>query len=199
MEKVIQELSLSVIFVGKWLVLVGGVLGLIYGSISLAYYKTYYEPQIQDLDIQIERKRESLVDAENSLRGLQISREDIIREIDKLQQNIGMAEERIENAQRAIEELGLTWTDKIMFWMGTKESEEAFREHEDAEDQKSTLESLMGDELDKKDDLDEGITERSMEIILATEFIEEAEEDREEVGTGKLGVLPWFLGLLFGT
>ncbi len=62
MQKVKEEFFLSVIFVLKWLSLGLGALAIVYFAISLAYHKSYYEPLIQEYDLEISELKKKKID-----------------------------------------------------------------------------------------------------------------------------------------
>src|SRR5688572_10806032 len=113
MSRVKEELYLSLIFVGKWLGLGLGIVGLIYLAINLAYKKSYYEPRMATFDLEISDFLESKATLEGELSLLREKQNSLIAQISTIETiEIPEADNQIAEAQSKIEKLGLNWWEK---------------------------------------------------------------------------------------
>lgn len=198
MQKVKEEFLLSVIFVLKWLSLGLGSLAIIYFAISLAYNKSYYDPLIQEYELEIAELKKQKIDSETSLNTMNVMLNEIQTKIDILQKTeIPAAENAIVLHEKKIESLDEDIIDKYNpFIEKSDEVKQVYRERDDAVEHKEKLDEQLEDLL----------MTQAVKIVTKSEiqnrvnqidiFISVEENEKERVGTGALGVLPWLLGIL---
>jgi peptidoglycan hydrolase CwlO-like protein len=195
-----NEFYLSLVSVGKWLLLAFGIFGLLYWGISLAYYKIYYHPHVAKYEINItelenhKRKRESkLKDAVSNKRKLQ-------ERIDELSNDqIPDTKIKLKKADEEAEKLGISLVDTITVG---KDMPEDAKEVLKAMDETNEYLVWLEDELDGRksslDDKIEEISDLNEEIKILDRDIEEEKLAKERVETGLAGILRWFFGILPG-
>jgi chromosome segregation ATPase len=198
MQRVKEEFFLSLIFVLKWLSLALGVLGILYFAISLAYHRSYYDPLMKKYELEIAELHMQKTQNETSLSGLQQTLNQIETQIDTLKQTqIPAAKEAIALQEKKIEALN---EDFIERYNPFSEKSEEIQKIYDARDKA----------VEDKEQLDERLEELLMTQAVKTEmkseilqkidqieiFISVEENEKEKVGTGALGVLPWLFGIL---
>jgi hypothetical protein len=195
-----SEFYLSLIFVGKWLLLAFGIFGLLYWGISLAYYKTYYHPHVAKYEINLtelenhKRKRESILkDAVSNKRKLQ-------ERIDELSNDeIPGTKIKLKKAGEEAEELGISLIDTITVWKDMPEdAKEVLKAMEETNEYLVWLEDELDGRKSSLDDKIEEISDLNEEIKILDEEIEEEKLEKERVETGLAGILPWFFGILLG-
>ena len=198
MQKVKEEFLLSVIFVAKWLTLALGALGIIYFAISLAYHRSYYDPLIKEYELEISELNKQKVAAENSLDTMRITLDDIHAKIDILQKiEIPAAKKAIALQEEKIESLDEDFIDKYNpFSEKNGKAKQIYEERDKAVDHKEKLDEQLEDlhmtqavRAEEKSDILDKINQ--IDIFISVE-----EHEKEKVGTGALGVLPWLLGIL---
>ena len=198
MQKVKEEFLLSVIFVAKWLTLALGALGIIYFAISLAYHRSYYDPLIKEYELEISELNKQKVAAENSLDTMRITLDDIHAKIDILQKiEIPAAKKAIALQEEKIESLDEDFIDKCNpFSEKNGKAKQIYEERDKAVDHKEKLDEQLEDlhmtqavRAEEKSDILDKINQ--IDIFISVE-----EHEKEKVGTGALGVLPWLLGIL---
>jgi len=198
MQKVKEEFFLSVIFVLKWLSLGLGALAIIYFAISLAYHKSYYEPLIQEYDLEIAALKKNKIDSEASLNRMNISLNEIQAKIDMLKKTeIPAAKSAIALHEKKIESLDENIIDRYNPFIEKsdkvkqvyEERDKAIEHKEKLDDQLEDLRMTQAVKAVSRSEMLDRINQ--IEIFISVE-----EHEKERVGTGALGVLPWLLGIL---
>lgn len=198
MQKVKEEFFLSVIFVLKWLSLGLGALAIVYFAISLAYHKSYYDPLIQEYELEIAELNKKKTDAKTSLKTMKITLNEIQTKIDILKKtDIPAAKNAIALHEKKIESLDESIIDRYNPFIEKsdkikqvyKESDKAINHKEKLDEQLEDLYMTQAVKAEAKSDILTKIDQ--IEIFISVE-----EHEKERVGTGALGVLPWLLGIL---
>jgi len=198
MQKVKEEFFLSVIFVAKWLTLALGALGILYFAISLAYHRSYYDPLIKEYELEIAELNKKKVDAETSLNVMKITLNKIQTKIDILKKtDIPAAKKAVTLHEEKIESLNESIIDKYNpFSEKSDKVKQVYNEKDKAVDHKEKLDEQLEDlymtqavKAEEKFDILTKVDQ--IEIFISVE-----EHEKEKVGTGALGVLPWLLGIL---
>lgn len=198
MQKVKEEFFLSVIFVLKWLSLGLGALAIVYFAISLAYHKSYYEPLIQEYDLEIATLKKNKIDSEASLNSMNISLNEIQAKIDMLKKTeipaaksaIALHENKIESLDEDIIDRYNPFIEKSDKVKQVYQERDAAIEHkEKLDDQLEDLRMTQAVKAVSRSEMLDRINQ--IEIFISVE-----EHEKERVGTGALGVLPWLLGIL---
>ena len=198
MQKVKEEFFLSLIFITKWLALSLGGLGIIYFAISLAYNKSYYDPIIKAYDLKITELVRQKNNSETSKERSELFINESNKEIDKLK-NIdvpNIQKELVLNSKK-IKALNESVIDKYNPF--SKRNSEAKKLDSDKISLQNKISSLEKQLTEFKDSRDEetkilGYTEETISEIKIAISVEE--KNKERVGTGSLGVLPWLAGIL---
>ena len=198
MQKVKEEFFLSVIFVLKWLSLGLGALAIVYFAISLAYHKSYYDPLIQEYDLEIATLKKNKIDSEASLNSMNISLNEIQAKIDMLKKTeipaaksaIALHENKIESLDEDIIDRYNPFIEKSDKVKQVYQERDAAIEHkEKLDDQLEDLRMTQAVKAVSRSEMLDRINQ--IEIFISVE-----EHEKERVGTGALGVLPWLLGIL---
>jgi len=198
MQKVKEEFFLSVIFVAKWLTLALGALAILYFAISLAYHRSYYDPLITEYELEIAELNKKKAEEKASLDTLQLTlnqiqtKIDILRktEIPAVKKTIALHEEKIESLDEDFIEKYNPFNEK------NGKAKQVYEERDKAVDHKEKLDEQLEDlcmTQAVKDESKSDILEKIDQIDI---FISVEEHEKERVGTGALGVLPWLLGIL---
>ena len=198
MQKVKEEFFLSVIFVLKWLSLGLGALAIVYFAISLAYHKSYYEPLIQEYDLEIAALKKNKIDSEASLNRMNISLNEIQAKIDMLKKTeIPAAKSAIALHENKIESLDEDIIDRYNpFIQKSDKVKQVYQERDAAIEHKEKLDDQLED-LRMTQAVKAVSRSEMLDRINQIEiFISVEEHEKERVGTGALGVLPWLLGIL---
>jgi len=198
MQKVKEEFFLSVIFVAKCLTLALVALAILYFAISLAYHQSYYDPLIKEYELEIAELNKKKVEEKASLDTLQLTLDQIETKIDLLRKTeIPAAKKAIALHEEKIESLDEDFIEKYNpFSEKNGKVKQVYEERDKAVDHKENLDEQLEDLCMTKAVKDESkfeIVERINQIDL---FISVEEYEKERVGTGALGVLPWLLGIL---
>jgi len=198
MQKVKEEFLLSVIFVAKWLALALGALAILYFAISLAYHKSYYDPLIKEYELEIAELNKKKVEEKASLDTLQLTLDQIETKIDLLRKTeIPAAKKAIALHEEKIESLDEDFIDKYNpFSEKNGKVKQVYEEKDKAVDHKENLDEQLEDLCMTKAVKDESKFEIVEKINQIDLFISVEEYEKERVGTGALGVLPWLLGIL---
>ncbi len=198
MQKVKEEFLLSVIFVAKWLTLALGALGVLYFAISLAYHRSYYDPLMKEYELEISELNKQKVDAETSLNILKTTLDDIHTKIVMLKKTeIPAAKKALALHEKKIESLNESIIDKYNpFNEKSDKAKQFYKEKDIAVYHKEKLDEQLEDlrmthavKTEEKNEILDKIDQ--IEIFISVE-----EHEKEKVGTGALGVLPWLLGIL---
>ena len=198
MQKVKEEFLLSVIFVAKWLTLALGALGILYFAISLAYHRSYYDPLIKEYELEIAELKKKKVEEKASLDTLQLTLNHIQTKIDILRKTeMPAARKAIAFHEEKIESLDEDFIDKYNpFSEKNGKTKQVYVERDKAVDHKENLDENLEDlrmtqavKAEAKSEILDKINQ--IEIVISVE-----EHEKEKVGTGALGVLPWLLGIL---
>ena len=198
MQKVKEEFFLSVIFVLKWLSLGLGALAIVYFAISLAYHKSYYDPLIQEYDLEIATLKKNKIDSEASLNSMNISLNEIQAKIDMLKKtDIPAAKNAINLHEKKIESLDEDIIDRYNpFIEKSDKVKQVYQERDAAIEHKEKLDDQLED-LRMTQAVKAVSRSEMLDRINQIEiFISVEEHEKERVGTGALGVLPWLLGIL---
>jgi len=198
MQKVKEEFFLSVIFVLKWLSLGLGALAIVYFAISLAYHKSYYDPLIQEYDLEIATLKKNKIDSEASLNSMNISLHEIQAKIDMLKKtDIPAAKNAINLHEKKIESLDEDIIDRYNpFIEKSDKVKQVYQERDAAIEHKEKLDDQLED-LRMTQAVKAVSRSEMLDRINQIEiFISVEEHEKERVGTGALGVLPWLLGIL---
>jgi len=198
MQKVKEEFFLSVIFVLKWLSLGLGALAIVYFAISLAYHKSYYDPLIQEYDLEIATLKKNKIDSEASLNSMNISLHEIQAKIDMLKKtDIPAAKNAINLHEKKIESLDEDIIDRYNpFIEKSDKVKQVYQERDSAIEHKEKLDDQLED-LRMTQAVKAVSRSEMLDRINQIEiFISVEEHEKERVGTGALGVLPWLLGIL---
>lgn len=198
MQKVKEEFFLSVIFVLKWLSLGLGALAIVYFAISLAYHKSYYDPLIQEYDLEIAELNKKKIEEQASLDTLQLTLNQIQTKIDILRKTeIPAAYKTIALHEEKIESLNEDFIDKYNpFSEKNGKAKQVYEERDKAVDHKEKLDEQLEDLCMTQAVKDESKSEILEKINQIDIFISVEEHEKKRVGTGALGVLPWLLGIL---
>ncbi len=198
MQKVKEEFLLSVIFVAKWLTLALGALAILYFAISLAYHKSYYDPLIKEYELEIAELNKKKVEEKASLDTLQLTLDQIETKIDLLKKTeIPAAKKAIALHEEKIESLNEDFIEKYNpFSEKNGKVKQVYEERDKAVDHKENLDEQLEDLCMTKAVKDESKFEIVEKINQIDLFISVEEYEKERVGTGALGVLPWLLGIL---
>ena len=198
MQKVKEEFFLSVIFVLKWLSLGLGALAIVYFAISLAYQKSYYEPLIQEYDLEISELKKKKIDRKIALKSINITLNEIHAKIDILKKiDIPAAKDAIILHEKKIESLNESIIDKYNPFNEKSDNvkqiyaarDKAVEDKEKLDEQLEDLHMMQAVKAEAKSEIIERINQ--IDIFISVE-----EHEKERVGTGALGVLPWLLGIL---
>jgi len=199
MKKVAEELFLSLIFVGKWLVLGLGIVGVLYVAISLAYHKSYFDPRMDQFDLDIAEQIDEKVRLEETRDTLKNGIEVTSIEIEKLEDNdLPNADRKIENVKLKINDLGLKWWDRLPIPMREKDeaAEEIYQELENAQYERTVIVDkveVLNNEREKSTELIAGI---SKEIRDHEIDISELKNDKKRAQVDVKGPMIWLLSML---
>jgi len=198
MQRVKEEFLISLIFVLKWLTLALGGLGILYFAISLAYHRSYYDPLMKQYELEIAELHKKKTEAETSLSTLQQTLNQIETQIDTLKRTkIPAAKEAIVLHEKKIEALNEDFIDRYNpFSEKTKEVQKIYDEHDKVVKQKENLDEQLENLLMTQAVKTETKSEMLEKIDQIEIFISVEENEKEKVGTGALGVLPWLFGIL---
>ena len=198
MQKVKEEFFLSVIFVAKWLTLALGALAILYFAISLAYHKSYYDPLIKEYELEIAQLNKKSTEEKASLETLKLTLNQIQTKIDILRKTeIPAAKKAIALHEEKIESLNEDFIDKYNpFREKNGNAKQVYEEKDKAVDHKEKLDEQLEDLRMTQAVKDESKSEILEKINQIDIFISVEEHEKERVGTGALGVLPWLLGIL---
>jgi chromosome segregation ATPase len=198
MQKVKEEFLLSVIFVAKWLTLALGALGILYFAISLAYHRSYYDPLIQEYELEISELNKQKIATENTLDTMRITLDEIHVKIDMLQKTeIPAAKKTIALHEEKIESLDEDFIDKYNpFSEKNGKAKQVYEERDKAVEHKENLDEQLEDLRMTQAVKDVAKSEMLDKLNQIDIFISVEEHEKERVGTGALGVLPWLLGIL---
>lgn len=198
MQKVKEEFLLSIIFVAKWLTLALGALAIIYFAISLAYHRSYYDPLMKEYELEIAELNKKKIDGKTSLKTINITLNEIEAKIDILKKiDIPTVNDAIILHEKKIESLDESIIDKYNPFIEKSDNvKKIYKERDKAVEYKEKLDEQLEDlhmmQAVKAEARSE-IIERINQIDI---FISVEEHEKERVGTGALGVLPWVLGIL---
>ncbi len=198
MQKVKEEFLLSIIFVAKWLTLALGALAIIYFAISLAYHRSYYDPLMKEYELEIAELNKKKIDGKTSLKTINITLNEIEAKIDILKKiDIPTVNDAIILHEKKIESLDESIIDKYNPFIEKSDNvKKIYKERDKAVEYKEKLDEQLEDlhmmQAVKAEARSE-IIERINQIDI---FISVEEHEKERVGTGALGVLPWLLGIL---
>jgi len=199
MEKVKEEFILSLIFVGKWLFLGLGIVGVLYVAISLAYNKSYYEPRMDKYDLElaeIAERIDGLKDTKITLENDLGSTDDRIKLLEKVE--LLKVEKEIERSKELISTLGLKWWQKLPIPM-LKESESAKKAYETlkkAENKKSALVDEIEKLRDKRKNSNTSISNVLSEIQNYEMELSEKKRDKKRAEVDVKGPMLWLAGIL---
>ena len=198
MQRVKEEFYLSLIFVLKWLALALGVLGILYYAISLAYNKSYYDPLMRKYDLEIAELHKTKTEAQTNLNKLQVELNQIQTDIDSLKQTkIPTAHTTIALHEKKIQALNEDFIDKYNpFSERSEDTQKIYNDRDKAVQYKETLDDQLEDLLMLQAVKTEIKSEMLDKIDQIEIFISVEEHEKEKVGTGALGVLPWLFGIL---
>ena len=198
MQRVKEEFFLSLIFVLKWLTLALGVLGILYFAISLAYHRSYYDPLMKEYELEIAELHKQKKEAQTDLTSLQGILTQLQTQIDTLKETkIPEAKESIVLHEKKIEALNEDFIDRYNpFSEKSKETQNIYDERDQAVEHKEKLDEQLEDLLMIQAVKAETKSEMLEKINQIEIFISVEEHEKEKVGTGALGVLPWLLGIL---
>ena len=199
MKKVKEEFLLSIIFVGKWISLGLGTVGVLYVAIYFAYHKSYYDPRIEKFDYEIsvlQEEKSNLIDTKNKLNSeLQTN----LKEENTLKnKKLPEAENLISKSKTSIESLGLKWWEKLSAKMikQDKDVEAAYNDLQAAEDNKITIvESLenLDIEQEKSNKLISNISEDISDVDTE---ISEVVQDKKLFEVDVKGPVIWLASVL---
>jgi len=198
MQKVKEEFFLSVIFVAKWLTLALGALAILYFAISLAYHRSYYDPLIKEYELEIAELNKKKAEEKALLDTLQLTLNQIQTKIDVLRKTeIPAAKKAIALHEEKVESLGEDFIDKYNpFSEKNGKAKQVYEERDKATDHKEKLDEQLEDLRMIQAVKNESKSEMLEKIDQIDIFISVEEHEKERVGTGALGVLPWLLGIL---
>ena len=198
MQKVKEEFLLSIIFVAKWLTLALGALAIIYFAISLAYHRSYYDPLMKEYELEIAELNKKKIDGKTSLKTINITLNEIEAKIDILKKiDIPTVNDAIILHEKKIESLDESIIDKYNPFIEKsdnvkkiyKERDKAVEYKEKFDEQLEDLHMMQAVKAEARSEIIERINQ--IDIFISVE-----EHEKERVGTGALGVLPWLLGIL---
>jgi chromosome segregation ATPase len=198
MQKVKEEFFLSLIFVLKWLSLALGALGILYFAISLAYHRSYYDPLMKEYELEIAELHKQKTEAQTELSTLQLTLNQIQTQIDLLENTeIPAAKTSVKLQEEKIDSLDESFIDRYNpFDEKDGEVKQIYDERDKAVEHKEKLDEKLEDlqmtqavKAETKSEILDKIDQ--IEIFISVE-----ENEKERVGTGALGVLPWLLGIL---
>jgi chromosome segregation ATPase len=198
MQKVKEEFLLSLIFVLKWLTLALGGLGILYFAISLAYHRSYYDPLMKEYELEIAELHKKKSEAQIHLDTLQDTLDKIEAQINILKESkIPAADKSIELYETKIEALNEDFIDKYNpFSEKSEETQKIYDQRDQAIIYKEKLDTQLQDLLIVQAVKTETKSEIQDKINQIEIFISVEEHEKEKVGTGSLGVLPWLFGIL---
>jgi chromosome segregation ATPase len=195
MNRVKEEFLLSVIFVGKWILLGVGILGLLYAAIYLAYHKSYFDPRIEAFNIEISELKDQKTVVEIKKKSLDASLVDLQHKIESI--DLPKARKHSAKAKANLDTFGVSISDKVQFWkQGSEAEEKAKLEYNEAIEQQSKLEDELQKMLNDSERLNAEILKKKEEIGDISAAVAKKEKERNKVGTGVLGVIPWVAGIL---
>lgn len=198
MQKVKEEFFLSLIFVLKWLALALGALGILYFAISLAYHRSYYDPLMKEYELEIAELHKQKIEAQTDLSTLQLTLNQIQTQIDLLENTeIPAAKTSVKLQEEKIDSLDESFIDRYNpFDEKDGEVKQIYDKRDKAVEHKEKLDEKLEDlqmtqavKAETKSEILDKIDQ--IEIFISVE-----EHEKERVGTGALGVLPWLLGIL---
>lgn len=199
MQKVKEELMLSAIFVGKWLTLGLGAIGVLYLAINLAYHKSYFDPRMEKFDLEISELQEKINKLNNSIEvsnnELTTSKEKIGKlEVDELPK----AKRQVEKAENKIDSLGLSWLEKLPNPLREKNisTKNAYKELKKSEDNEATIAKKLKNAIDKRDVITESISKISDKIQNLEENLSDMKYKKKRAEVDVKGPLLWLVGFL---
>ncbi len=198
MQKVKEEFLLSVIFVLKWLSLALGALAILYFAISLAYHRSYYDPLMKEYELEIAELHKKKAEEKASLDTLELTLDQIQTKIDILRKTeIPAAKKTIALNEEKVESLDEDFIDKYNpFREKNGKVKQIYEERDKAVDHKEKLDEQLEDLRMTQAVKAESKSEIQDKIDQIDIFISVEEHEKERVGTGALGILPWLLGIL---
>jgi predicted nucleic acid-binding Zn-ribbon protein len=195
-NKVKKEFFLSLIFIYKWLALSLGVVGVLYAAISLAYYQTYYNPEIKKYELEISRYKENISSLEKDQNKLSKERDVLTKKMDKHLAHQSNINNRGKKTQRKISNIC-----KERMWSNPfpKQSKECAIEVSKFEELKKSykkIESKVENLKDKVTSVNSSLLDISEKIKEDKEKIKEVKRDIEDFKVGSTRILLWLAALL---
>lgn len=199
MSRVKEEFLVALIFVGKWLGLGFGAIAVLYFGISLAYHKTYLNPRIASIDLEVSKLVEQTqlaeTHAQDSRKKL-VAIEKTIRRIER--KKLPKAEKAVDKASQKLESCEQTFWDKIPIPGRTKSECLANADAqllEAKENMQIILDSLQS-YRDEQSGNQETISERLAEIEKYEKEIHDLESKKIEIRNDVKAPLLWAAALL---
>lgn len=201
MQRVKEELALSIIFVGKWMALGLGSLGLIYLGIALAYNKSYLEPQLSQIDLQMELISEEVGDNQIIINQQRAQLSEIQLQKENLESDLKDRISDVETAESSLEELNPNWLDRINLPLRERDANisAAYEILEAAQLEVEIATNSIAQLVDQQTELTKEISELEEANQKHAEEIESLILTRRETEIGGRGPILWLFGVLFAT
>ena len=199
MKKVKEELMLSLIFVGKWLILGLGVVGVLYLAISLAYNKSYYEPRMDKFDLDIAEITESMSALMEKKATLEVNLDLTVNKIKLLEDDkLAKVEKEIEDAKLVISELDLKWWQKLPapMFKGDQSTKQAYKDLDELELQKKGIVNELNKLRDIRKSSNQSIVSAANKIKKNEMDILEKKRDKKRAEVDVKGPILWLIGIL---
>lgn len=195
MNKIKEEISLSLIFVAKWLLLGLGALGIVYLAIGIAYDKSYYEPRMKKFDYEISEVIKK-IDAEGEKKIDLITKLEIAenRQLQIQNHDLPNAEAQIERTKKVLVEVGAKcW---LPGWTNSDEQLQACRALDDATNRKEVFSNSIEALNEEMEDLNDEVSDSAVAIGKLETRRSMLEHDKEAAKADMKGIVAWLLFLL---
>ncbi len=199
MNKVNEELLLAVIFVGKWIALGFGGVGILYFAIHLAYHSTFYDPNMAAFDLEISEIRAKRDKANSKKEKLKRKYIYITNEINQIEKNsLPKAEARIERARLMVKYQGAECLIDLLipFSQVEKPNDDPCNVLSNAKQERENIEENHSELAKSAKDIKSTMLILDDEIQQYNSDIEEEEYSKRKAEVDIIAPLAWLAGVL---
>ncbi len=199
MNKVKEEFLLALIFVGKWVALGFGIIGILYFAIYLAYHSSFYDPLIAGYDLEISELNSKLEKANNEINVVEEKNTEATNKLKQLQNtDLLKAEENIERTRLMVKYQGVECIIDSLnpFSKNQGDNNKACVDLNTAEHKKEEIINeikLLENEIDSNN---ASITDIRETADKHTSEIEEVRYEKRKAEVDVKGPLFWLAGIL---
>jgi peptidoglycan hydrolase CwlO-like protein len=195
MSKVKEELLLSMIFIGKWLVLGLGVVGVLYLAINLAYHKSYFDPRMEKFDYDIAKLEEKKNNINLELNALEKEKSKKERRLKLKKSDLKSTNEDLDKIKDRMSNLGLDWW-KLRIFNNDNKTDKVYFKLDKARNKYDGISKEIDDLSNAIDSYQSKIQDKSDKINEYIQDILEVKEEKEETEVDVKGPMGWLIGML---